>query len=87
MLVVEQYLNLVLFFVALGLSVFALVDAVVRPSDAYTAHDKMTKPAWLLILTLATLIILLSQSAMGLLGLFAVVASGVYLADVRPTLR
>lgn len=87
MLAIEQTLNLALFLGALGLQLFALVDALTRPAHAFEAMDKMTKPAWVLILTLALIVIVLFRSPIGLLGLLGVVAAGVYLADVRPALR
>jgi len=86
-LAIHDLLNLVLFFAALGLQLFAFVDAVSRPARDFQAMDKMTKPAWLLILGLALVSILLFRSPMGLLGLLGVVAAGVYLADVRPALQ
>lgn len=86
-LAIMQSLNLALFLAALGLELFALVDALTRPARAFEATGKMTKQAWLLILGLALVSILLFRSPMGLLGLLGVVAAGVYLADVRPALR
>ena len=85
-LAIEGTLNLLLFVVALGLEVWALVDAVSRPARAFEAADKMTKPAWLLILALAVITCILFKP-LGILGLLGVVAAGVYLADVRPALR
>ncbi len=39
--------------------VFAFVDAAIRPSGAYVAAGKLTKPAWLAILGVAILLDLL----------------------------
>jgi hypothetical protein len=74
---------IVLWLAALGATIFALVHAVRQRSDAFTAVDKLTKPIWLTILAVA-LAVLLLFNLIGILGLAAVVATGVYLADVRP---
>lgn len=70
---------------SLALALWAFVDAVVRPTPLYTAADKLTKPAWLGI-TGAALAIGLLTPVLGLFGLVALVASIVYLVDVRPAL-
>lgn len=70
----------------LALAVWAFVDALIRPTPLYTAADKLTKPAWLAITGGAVAVQLLS-GAIGILGLVAVVASIVYLVDVRPALQ
>ena len=86
-LAIEGFINLALFVVALGLELFALVDAVTRPARSFEAAEKMTKVAWLLILGLALVTLVLFASPVSLFGLVGVVAAGVYLADVRPALR
>ncbi|MFG1790075.1 DUF2516 family protein [Nocardia sp. NPDC049149] len=75
---------LVLWLVALGATIFALIHAVRQRSDAFTAVDKLTKPIWLAILGVAVLLLLLSPAGLGLLSFIAIIATGVYLADVRP---
>lgn len=70
----------------LALALWAFVDAVVRPTPLYTAADKLTKPAWSAI-TGAALVIAWAVDTVSLFGLIAVVASIVYLVDVRPALR
>ncbi|MBF6172934.1 DUF2516 family protein [Nocardia blacklockiae] len=75
---------LVLWLAALGATIFALVHAVRQRSDAFTAVDKLTKPIWVGILVAALAFLLLARTPVGLLGIIAVVATGVYLADVRP---
>ncbi|AYF78773.1 DUF2516 family protein [Nocardia yunnanensis] len=70
---------------ALGMTVFALVHAIRQRPDAFTAVDKLTKPVWVAILVAALVVLLLPiTSVVGILGIAAVVATGVYLADVRP---
>ena len=76
----------VLFFAALGLAAWALVDALVRPAAGYVAAGKLTKPGWAAILGLSLLVILF-MGPMSFLGLPAVIATIVYLVDVRPAVR
>lgn len=68
---------------ALGAAVFALIHAVRQRKDAFTAVDKLSKPIWLGILAVATLVLLILP-VVGLFGIVAVVAVCVYLVDVRP---
>lgn len=84
---VESWIGLALFLGAALMELAALCDAVVRPAAAYTATDKLSKPAWLLILVLAVLTCLAFRSPVSLLGLIGVAAAGIYLADARPALR
>ncbi|MEU1207656.1 DUF2516 family protein [Nocardia sp. NPDC056611] len=74
----------VLWLAAMGMTVFALVHAIRQRPDAFTAVDKLTKPVWIAILLASLGGLLLGQTAVGFLGIAAVVATGVYLADVRP---
>ncbi|MEU0544270.1 DUF2516 family protein [Nocardia sp. NPDC005978] len=74
----------VLWFLAFGMTVFALVHAIRQRPDAFTAVDKLTKPVWLAILAASLGGLLLGGTVVGLLGIAAIVATGVYLADVRP---
>ena len=72
--------------VILGLQVWALVDACVRPTGAYVAADKLTKAKWVGILVVG-LLLGLRFGGLGLLGLLGLVAAIVYLVDVRPAVR
>lgn len=79
---------LVLGLIALGLQAFALVDAVRQRADAFTAAGKLTKKLWLGILAVSTALgFVLVLSPLSIFNVLAVVAAGVYLADVRPALR
>ena len=74
--------------VALGLSVFGLVDALRHRPEAFTAAGKASKNIWLAVLGVAVLLSFASLgSGFSLPWMLAVVASGVYAADVRPALR
>lgn len=66
--------------------VWVFVDAVVRRPDAFVAADKLTKPAWALILGLAAAGELLFPGPIGLLSILGTVAAIVYLVDARPAL-
>jgi uncharacterized protein DUF2516 len=86
----QNILLLVLALIALGMEGFALLDALRQRSDAFTATGKLTKPIWLGILAVAVmlgLIQLLRLNPLSFFEIIAVVAAGVYLADVRPAVR
>ncbi len=76
-----------LYWAAQALTVWAFVDALIRPAAGFTAMGKLSKPAWAAITGLAALIIFWQQSPLSLLGLPAVIAAVVYLVDVRPAVR
>lgn len=78
---------LVLYYGTLALTVWAFVDALVRPAVGYVAAGKLTKPIWLAITGVAAAVIFLTKSPMTFLGLPAVIAATVYLVDVRPAVR
>ncbi|WP_091223943.1 DUF2516 family protein [Geodermatophilus siccatus] len=77
----------VLFYASLGLTAWALVDALIRPAAGYVAAGKLTKPGWAAILGLAVLVIVAFQNPLSFLGLPAIIAAVVYLVDVRPAVR
>ena len=73
----------VIFWAVLAANIFAFVHAARQRPDAYTATDKLTKPAWLGILGVAALL----SWVLGVTGMaISAVAAGVYLVDVRPRL-
>ncbi len=85
-------LNGLLGIISLGvlcLSVFALIDAAIRPAQVFPAAEKQTKQFWLIILGLATA----WQLFFGLfggglfIGIVGVIAVIVYIVDVRPAVR
>ncbi len=88
---IQNVLFVVLTLVGLGLEVWALVHAVMTPARSFEAADKRTKVFWVAVLAGAALVGFLSipppigQSVLPVfLALIAVVAAGIYLADVRP---
>jgi hypothetical protein len=72
------------FLALLAVKLWAFVDALIRPAQAYVAAGKLTKPAWLLILglTVASALVLNSFTLM----LIGTVAAFVYILDVKPAL-
>jgi hypothetical protein len=74
-----------LLFLALAVvKAWALVDALMRPANAFPAADKLTKAAWLWILGLSLATHLVFPSPIGLLSIAGTIAAFVYLLDVRP---
>jgi hypothetical protein len=91
---VQYFLLLALAIGALGMQSFALVDALRQRPAVFAAAGKLTKQIWTAILALAVVFGVLSLPVgpfslgpLNFLNLAAVVAAGVYLADVRPALR
>jgi uncharacterized membrane protein len=70
----------------LALKMWAFVDAILRPAQAYLATDKQTKTAWLWILGLTFATQLLFPYPTALLSLVGDVAAIVYIVDVKPAL-
>ena len=82
----------VLSIAALCVEGWAFVDAIRRPAPAFAAANKQTKPIWLIILGVATVIGLWSStlggpSLVSILPIVAFVAAAIYLTDVRPKVR
>lgn len=71
-----------------GLSLFAFIDAAIRPTQAFPAADKQTKQFWMIILGVATAWFLVIRFPgflfLSIIGIIAVI---VYIVDVRPALR
>lgn len=90
MFAVFQFQNafmLVATLVVFVVQAWAFVDAVSRRPGTFVAADKLTKPAWLIILGLALLAHMLIWSPVSILNLAGAVAAIVYLVDARPALR
>jgi len=65
---------------------WALVDAITRPTAAFPAADKQTKAFWIWLLGLFFAANILFPSVVGILALIGTVAAFVYLVDVKPAL-
>ena len=89
------YAPLTYFFVALAIAAFvveawALIDAITRPAQAFTAAGKQTKNIWLIILGVAFVLGLYAAAYGGvtqILSVAAFVAAAIYMADVRPKVK
>ncbi|MEW2292214.1 DUF2516 family protein [Streptomyces sp. NPDC006743] len=68
------------------LAAFGLCDAAIRREDAFRAADKQNKVFWLIILGLA-LVVSYLFSILSFLPIIGVIASIVYIVDVRPALK
>lgn len=82
----DSALFTVITYVVLAGGAWATVDALIRPAAGYVAAGKLTKPAWVAITAIATLLVY-AMGPMSFLGLPAIVGIIVYLVDVRPALR
>ena len=82
------------------LGVWALVDSALRPAQYYAAAGKRSRNFWLVVNAVATVVgtflayeavlavyVAGVSTGMSFIGLLTVVASAVYLADVRPALQ
>lgn len=91
----QGYVIIVLAVAAFGMEVYALVDAARTRADAFTVAGKLTKAKWVAILAVSAALGFLALpiggggalNSLGMLSIIAVVASAVYLADVRPAVR
>jgi hypothetical protein len=81
----DQWVYFVLFWAAVPVGLFAFAHAAIQRADAYTATDKLTKPAWLGITGGSSALLLFNLLIPNLVFyLIALVAVLVYLVDVKP---
>ncbi|CCH78243.1 conserved hypothetical protein [Nostocoides japonicum T1-X7] len=84
----QSWVLLVLGVAALGVEIFAFVDALRHSTQAYPAAGKRTKPFWLAITGVCLAVGFLTfRGVLSIFGIVAFVGAAVYLADVRPALR
>ena len=88
----QLYLLSLLTVVLFAIEVYALVDALRRPSTAFVSAGKRTKTFWTLLLGAAAVLGFvglyppLGLGVLGLMALFLIIPAIVYLTDVRPAL-
>jgi hypothetical protein len=86
----QSLIMIVIYLAVLSVSIFAFVNSLLYSAESYEAAGKLTKPAWCTILGIGVLLHFLSLRGIGiplpLVGFALVVASLVYLVDVRPAL-
>lgn len=82
----DSWIYLIIWFASIPVGVFAFVHALLQRSDAYTAADKLTKPAWLGITGGGAAVLALFPFGTGgtLFWLAGLIAVLVYLVDVKP---
>ncbi|HKR48235.1 MAG TPA: DUF2516 family protein [Pseudonocardiaceae bacterium] len=81
----DLYVYFVLYLVAVPVGLFTFIHAALQRADAYTATDKLTKPAWLGITGGGTVaLILFNPAGLLMFWLIGLVAVLVYLVDVKP---
>ena len=66
---------------------FAFIDCVRRQPDAFPAIGRSSKGLWLGLTGGSLLVALASFSPIGILGIAAIVISGIYLLDLRPRIQ
>lgn len=86
-LTAESRIEFLLVLGAAVMEIVALFDVVIRPSAAFAAAGKLSKPAWILILALALLSSFAIRTPLSILVMLGIAAAGVYLADARPALK
>ena len=76
----------IIWWAGIPVGVYAFVHAALQRADAFTAADKMSKPAWLGITGGGALILILGHPNRPtmILWLAGLVAVLVYIVDVRP---
>ena len=85
---IEGLFSLVVEVILLGVKIYAFVNCLMYSKESYPAANKLTKPAWGIILGLGLVIqvVLAGSSPINLINLAFTIAAFVYLADVRPAL-
>ncbi|WP_084211181.1 DUF2516 family protein [Pseudonocardia acaciae] len=82
----DFYINQAIWIVGIPVGAWAFIDALRSRPDAFTAADKLTKPAWLAITGIGLLVLVLCRGPMTLFWVAGLIAALVYLVDVRPVL-
>lgn len=82
----EMTFMMIVELVLLVVKIFAFVNSLMYSAQAYDAANKLTKPAWTIILGLGVAVQLVLGGTIGLISLIFTIAALVYLADVRPAL-
>ncbi|RNI23799.1 DUF2516 family protein [Flexivirga caeni] len=84
----QETVAVVLGVALFAMQLFALIDCIRQRPDAFPAAGKKTKQLWLIITGIACVVgFLMILSPISIFEIAAVVAAGVYLADVRPALH
>jgi hypothetical protein len=82
----ENYFLLIVELVLVAVKIFAFVNSLMYSSESYSAANKLSKPAWAIILGLGLVVQLVMGGPLGFINIAFTIAAFVYLADVRPAL-
>jgi hypothetical protein len=84
----DEWVLFGVWLLAIPVGGYAFVHALMQRRDAFTAADKLTKPAWLGITGASLLVLIVFQygprSSGALFWIAGLVAVLVYIVDVRP---
>jgi len=80
----DSYVLMAIWLVGIPVGAYAFVHAMLQRAEAFTLANKLTKPAWLGITGVSTLVLILFRGPSTFLWLPAIIAVLVYIVDVRP---
>jgi hypothetical protein len=85
---VEWWIGVAMFFLFLAIKIFALVTSLLYSAESYVAADKRNKVTWTSFLAASVVVqvIPLGGFGMTIIDMGLLIASCVFLADVRPAL-
>lgn len=72
-------------WVSFAVKVLAMIDLPKRPAEAFPFLNRLTKQAWYAII-IASLVTHYLFGAWGLTGIIGLIACGIYLADIKPSI-
>lgn len=76
---------MILWIAGIPVGIYAFGHALLQRADAFTAVDKLTKPAWLGITGAGALVLVLFKDGpFTIIWIAGLVAALVYIVDVRP---
>lgn len=81
-----EYVVFALNLLFLAISLFALVDVLRRPTQAFPAVDRQSKVAWAIFMAISAAVIFVF-GAVNFLGIIGVIVTMFYLVDVRPKVQ
>lgn len=73
---------LLIYIACLAVTIWALVDAAIRPTRAFVAAEKQTKQFWVIVLAVAA-----AAAYIRLFTFIGLIVALIYLLDVRPAVR
>ena len=81
---VQNVVLLVLWVLFLLIKVYAFIDCIRRPAQAFPAVSRQSKVLWLILTGISALAGLVFQDPLSIFGIAGLVAALVFLFDVRP---